>query len=62
VSVGLCAAAVAAALTAPAQAAQETGGATGSGKGPAWSLKATGADVRVRGLAAVAARPRGWRA
>jgi photosystem II stability/assembly factor-like uncharacterized protein len=53
VSVGLCAAAVAAALAAPAQAAERTGSDVGSAKGPSWSLKDTGADVRFRGLAAV---------
>lgn len=58
VSVGLCAAAVAAVLAAPAQAAQQTsgdaaGGDTAGSKGPSWSLKNTGADVRFRGLAAV---------
>lgn len=49
VSVGLCAAAVAAALMAPAQAAPTAV----AGDGPRWSLKETGAEVRFRGLAAV---------
>ncbi|WP_433572981.1 WD40/YVTN/BNR-like repeat-containing protein [Streptomyces sp. CA-251247] len=49
VSVGLCAAAVAAALTVPAQATQHSGG----GVSPQWNLKQTGTDVRFRGLAAV---------
>ncbi|WP_405804655.1 oxidoreductase [Streptomyces sp. NBC_00210] len=63
VSVGLCAAAVAAVLAAPAQAAQQrsgnaaggdaAGGDAAGSKGPSWSLKNTGADVRFRGLAAV---------
>ncbi len=52
VSVGLCAAAVAAALAVPAQATAAPG-QTDSGKWPAWSLKQTGTDVRFRGLAAV---------
>ncbi|NUK04865.1 oxidoreductase [Streptomyces lunaelactis] len=58
VSVGLCAAAVAAALAAPAQAAGQSGStaAGGSGKGPSWSLKDTGTDVRFRGLAPVSRR------
>lgn len=71
VSVGLCGAAVAAALAAPAQAAQLTGGGTAGkrdtagrsgtagGKEPAWNLKSTGTDVRFRGLAAVS-RSSAW--
>ncbi|MFF0066089.1 WD40/YVTN/BNR-like repeat-containing protein [Streptomyces sp. NPDC005279] len=62
VSVGLCAAAVAAALAAPAQAAQPSGSASAAGavgKGPSWSLKDTGTDVRFRGLAAVS-RKTAW--
>jgi photosystem II stability/assembly factor-like uncharacterized protein len=59
VSVGLCAAAVAAALAAPAQAAEQTSSGVGSAKVPSWSLKGTGADVRFRGLAAVS-RKAAW--
>ncbi|MBT2392404.1 oxidoreductase [Streptomyces sp. ISL-1] len=59
VSVGLCAAAVAAALAAPAQAAERTGSDVDSRKGPSWNLKDTGADVRFRGLAAVS-RKAAW--
>ncbi|MCX4820638.1 oxidoreductase [Streptomyces sp. NBC_01142] len=59
VSVGLCAAAVAAALAAPAQAAQETGGPAAAGTAPGWNLKDTGTDVRFRGLAAVS-RKTAW--
>ncbi|MFI1395574.1 WD40/YVTN/BNR-like repeat-containing protein [Streptomyces sp. NPDC020681] len=63
VSVGLCAAAVAAALAAPAHAAQAeptSGDKAGTaGRSPSWSLKQTGADVRFRGLAAVS-RSTAW--
>ncbi|OKJ93597.1 oxidoreductase [Streptomyces sp. CB03234] len=52
VSVGLCGAALAAALTAPAQAAPTTAG-------PSWQLKGTGTEVRFRGLAAVS-RSTAW--
>ncbi|MFJ3223416.1 WD40/YVTN/BNR-like repeat-containing protein [Streptomyces sp. NPDC086783] len=53
VTVGLCAAALAAALTAPAQAEQARSGTRGGGAGPHWALKDTGTDVRFRGLSAV---------
>ncbi|MFF3323806.1 WD40/YVTN/BNR-like repeat-containing protein [Streptomyces sp. NPDC002889] len=53
VSVGLCAAAVAAVLAAPAQAAQAGHPMTGQDTALAWSLKDTGTDARFRGLAPV---------
>ncbi|MEU9015207.1 oxidoreductase [Streptomyces sp. NPDC048479] len=62
VSMGLCAAALAAALAAPAQAAQPSGSATAEGtdgRGPSWSLKDTGTNARFRGLAAVS-RKAAW--
>ncbi|MFI1864124.1 oxidoreductase [Streptomyces jumonjinensis] len=68
VSVGLCAAAVAAVLTAPAQATQATQARTAQdravpsaadGGGPVWSLTPTGTGARFRGLAAVS-RDTAW--
>ncbi|MGW6454522.1 WD40/YVTN/BNR-like repeat-containing protein [Streptomyces sp. NPDC055078] len=62
-TLGLCVAAVAAVLAAPARAAghPETAWATGHPEwsGPVWSLKAAGTDVRLRGLAAVS-RTTAW--
>ncbi|MFD4546670.1 WD40/YVTN/BNR-like repeat-containing protein [Streptomyces sp. NPDC058466] len=57
VTVGLCAAALAVALTAPALA-QETA-AKGAGRAPHWELKDSGTDVRFRGLSAVS-REAAW--
>ncbi|MFD4412707.1 WD40/YVTN/BNR-like repeat-containing protein [Streptomyces sp. NPDC058476] len=59
VTVGLCAAALAVALTAPALA-QETA-AKGAGRAPHWELKDSGTDVRFRGLSAVS-REAAWAA
>ncbi|MFF3286584.1 WD40/YVTN/BNR-like repeat-containing protein [Streptomyces sp. NPDC003023] len=63
VSVGLCAAAVAAVLAAPAQAAPAADRPTGTPAPgwdlkdtPGWDLKDTGTDVRLRGLAPVSRR------
>ncbi len=63
VSAGLCAAAVAAALAVPAQAQAATDQAsdratdqTTDQQWAGWSLKDTGVDVRIRGLAAVSRR------
>ncbi len=56
VSVGLCGAALAAALAAPAQADVQ---ARSPRSGPGWQLKDTGEDVRLRGLAAVS-RKTAW--
>ncbi|MEU1039241.1 oxidoreductase [Streptomyces sp. NPDC005907] len=54
VTVGLCAAALAAALAAPAQAWQAPARqAQGRGPQPHWVLKDSGTDVRFRGLSAV---------
>ncbi|ORT54131.1 oxidoreductase [Streptomyces sp. CB03238] len=55
VSVGLCGAALAAALTGPAQAAPDRTEPAGS----VWELKPTGTEVRFRGLAAVS-RSTAW--
>ncbi|MGW8992006.1 WD40/YVTN/BNR-like repeat-containing protein [Streptomyces zhihengii] len=57
VSVGLCAAAVAAVLAGvPAQAATGTGGGAPKAGAPGWRLTDTGTDARFRGLAPVDAR------
>jgi photosystem II stability/assembly factor-like uncharacterized protein len=58
VSVGLCAAAVAAVLAAPAQAAPAADRPARTHT-PGWSLKDTGTDVRLRGLAPVS-RSTAW--
>ncbi|MFI9586283.1 WD40/YVTN/BNR-like repeat-containing protein [Streptomyces sp. NPDC052236] len=58
VSAGLCAAALAAALAVPAQAQAAPAPAPAQQR-PGWSLKDTGADVRMRGLAAVS-RSTAW--
>ncbi|MFE7773580.1 WD40/YVTN/BNR-like repeat-containing protein [Streptomyces sp. NPDC057445] len=60
VSVGLCGAALAAALAVPAQAAQAAQAAHHRGV-PRWELKQTGTEVRFRGLAAVS-RNTAWAA